>query len=225
MASQPAPVSRMSFGYAFRLLAQTALIMAISLFVLVQRGPTMCDPFFLLPFSLFSCLLVPPILIKEFRQHPDLPARQLAAAASTRASSAVLLILGLSLALANLAFWEGRPLLPSPETAAWTVVLCITAALAAAAGCLVFRTVGAINTLKWLSRTLALAVVVLYKYMPDELWAPWYGLVFRWGITTTALAFEIALVSITTGALVVLKHRESLAAPILPDIYGPPTTQ
>jgi hypothetical protein len=215
MASHPASVWKTRLRTAFRLLAQAILIMAISVFVLVQRGTTMCDPFFLLPLSLFSALLAGPILLEQFRKHPNRSSAMLVSGAAARASGAVLLILALSLALVNLASWYGHVLLPTAETCAWTVVLSITAALAAAAGLLVFRSGASIKkltTLKWVSRGLGLAAVLLYKYLPAEWSYSWYGIVLDWGITPTALGFEFILVAAASVSLILVSRQEASRA-------------
>jgi hypothetical protein len=212
MASTPAPVWKVRIKAALRLFAQMVLILAVSIFVLMKRGATMCDPFFLLPFSLFSALLAGPILIDKCRQYPNRPAGMLVSGAAAQSSGAVLLILALSLALVNLAVWHGHVLIPTVETCFWTVVLSVTAAFAAGAGLLVFRSSGSMNTMKWISRALALAAVLAYRYLPIEWSSDWIGTVLDWGITPTAIALEAVLIAAAATCLYVLRRRERITA-------------
>lgn len=196
-----------------RLLLQALLLLAISVFVMIQRGPTMCDPFFLLPLSLFSALLVGPILIEEYRKDENKSSASLVITAAGRASGAILLILAMSLALVNFGSTYGQLLLPTVETCAWTVVLSVTAALAGGAGLLFFRSGRSMNKLKWATRAIGLAAVLCYKYLPPGLSYSWYGIVLDWGITPSAFAFELMLVFIASASLLVLRRREQTLHP------------
>jgi hypothetical protein len=210
MASNQVSVWKSRLKTVFQLLAKAVLILAVSVFILVQRGTTMCDPFFLLPLSLFSALLVGPILIEELRKHSNRSTVLLVIGAAARASGAVLLILILSLALVNLASSYGHVVLPTAETCIWTIVLSVTAAMAAGAGLLVFRSGGSLSTVKWVSRGLGLAAVLLYRYLPAEWSYSWYGVVLDWGITPTALGFEIVLVVAASIALILVRRQEAV---------------
>lgn len=216
MASHADPVWKVRLKTGLRLVAQTVLIIGVSIFVMVQRGATMCDPFFLLPFCLFSALLAGPILIEKCRTFPNRPAGMLVSGAAAQASGAVLLILALSLGLVNVVVWHGHVLLPSGETCFWTAVLSVTAAFAAGAGLLVFRSSGSMNTMKWISRLLALGAVLLYRYLPMEWSSDWYGTVLDWGISTTAAVFEVFLISCAAAGLFVLRRRERVTAASAP---------
>jgi hypothetical protein len=191
------------------LLAQAALILIVSGFVLVERGRTMCDPFFFLPLSSFSAVLVGPILIESFRRDRTQSTIKLLRIAVTRAVGAISLILVLSLVLVNAFFWNGQPLLPTVEICAWAVVLSITAALASAAALALFLSWKSVNVVKWGFRVSAVAAFLIYQKIPPAWPFSWYELVSDWGLSLVAFAWAILFASVASAALVLLKRREA----------------
>ena len=172
----------------------------------------MDDPFFLLPLSAFSGLLVGPILIESFRQGPRQSATALLIPAVARAVGAVLLILILSLALVNLFFWNGRAALPTVETGLWVVALSITSAVAAAAGLAVSLSRLPLDTVKWGFRAIALVFFAVYNELPPAWPVSWRGLVADWGLTPVAFGWELLFASVASAALILLKRRQSTHA-------------
>ena len=118
---------------ALRRVLQIALIFAVSAFIVVERGTTLCESSFFLPLSCFSAVLVGPILIKTYRKDPHQTTKSRLCAAVPRATGAVLLILILSLVLVNLFFGYGHLIVPDAEVCAWALALSLTAATSAAA--------------------------------------------------------------------------------------------
>jgi hypothetical protein len=191
-----------------RMLGQIALILFVSAFILVERGRTMDDPFFLLPLCAFSGLLVGPVVIESFRKDPRQSATELLIPSVARAVGAVLLILILSLALVNLFFWNGRPALPTFETGVWVIALSITAAVAAAAGLAVALSRLPLDTVRWGFRVIALVVFLVYNELPPAWPISWRGLVADWGLTPVALGWEMLFAAVAWAGVVLLKRRE-----------------
>jgi hypothetical protein len=191
---------------ALLLLGQIALVVIVSGFVLVERGRTMCDPFFFLPLSTFSAVLVGPILLESFRRNRMQSTITLLRRAVTRAAGAVSLILVLSLVLVNAFFWNGQPLLPSVETFAWAVILTISAASASASALALSLSRISVNAVKWSFRAFAAAVFLIYLEMPPAWPISWYDLVADWGLSLVAFAWTIFFASIASAALILLKR-------------------
>jgi len=191
---------------ALLVLAQTALILIVSGFVLVERGRTMCDPFFFLPLSSFSAVLVGPILIESFRRDRMQSTITLVRTAVTRAVGTVALILMLSLVLVNAFFWNGQPLLPTIETLAWAIVLSITAASASAAAVALSLSRISVNAVKWSFRAFAVASFLIYQKTPPAWPFSWYELVADWGLSSVAFAWAILFASVASAALILLKR-------------------
>jgi hypothetical protein len=185
------------------LVKNALFILVVCGFVLVERGRTMRDPFFFLPLSLFSAVLVGPILIESFRKNPQQRPVILLRTAVVRAVVTIWLILILSLTLVNALSWDGEPALPTIETCLWSVVLSITAALAAGAALTLFLGRLTPNVVKWGFRAIALAVVLAYQRFPVS----WYALVSDWGISWTAFAGELFLASSAAVALYAVLNR------------------
>jgi hypothetical protein len=201
-----------SMKSVLRLVAQFGLMLFVSAFVLVERGRTMCDPFFLLPLASFSGLLVGPMLIDSFRKNRSQPTAALLTGSVTRAVGVVMLILMLSLALVNLFSWNGQVLLPNVETAIWAVALSITAAVAAAAGLVLALSRLPLNTVRWGFRAAGVLVFLAYWELPMGWPVSWYALVADWGLSPVAFGWVLLLASIAAAALFFLKR-------------GPETTQ
>ncbi len=214
MANQSAPLLASWFvaGWmknALLILAQTALIVIVSGFVLVERGRTMCDPFFFLPLSAFSAVLAAPIVIESFRRNPQQLAIALLRTGVTRAVASVALILIFSLVLVNAFFWNGEPLLPDTEVCIWAVALSITAASAASAGLALLLSRIPVNAVKWGFRAIALVAFLIYQRLPVAWSISWYELVRDWGVSWMAFAWVMLLASIASAALVLLKRQEA----------------
>jgi hypothetical protein len=188
---------------------EIAFIFVVCGFVLVERGRTMRDPFFFLPMSLFSAVLVGPILIESFRKNPKQQASILLRTAVMRAVVTVMLILILSLVLVNALSWSGEVALPTTETCLWAVILSITAALAAGAALTLFLEQLSPNVVKWGFRAVALAAILGYRSFPVNWSISWYALVSDWGITWMAFAWEVFLASSAALALSLIRRRAS----------------
>ncbi len=184
-------------------------ILVVCGLVLVERGRTMRDPFFFLPLSLFSAVLVGPILIESFRKNPKQQAIVLLRTAVMRAVVTIMLILILSLALVNAFSWSGELALPTTETCLWAVALSITAALAAGAALALFLEQLSPNIVKWGFRAIALAAVLAYQRFPVNWSVSWYALVSDWGISWMAFAWEVVLASGAAIALALIRRRAS----------------
>jgi hypothetical protein len=206
MANTSAPWLAGWIRSALLVLAQTALVVIVSGFVLVERGRTMCDPFFFLPLSSFSAVLVGPILIESFRRNRMQSTITLIRTSVTRAVGAIVLILMLSLVLVNAFFWNGQPLLPTLETSTWAVILTISAASASAAAVALSLTWISVNAVKWSFRAFAVAAFLIYQKLPPAWPISWYDLVADWGLSLVAFAWAILFASVASAALILLKR-------------------
>jgi hypothetical protein len=206
MANTSAPWLAGWLRRALVVLAQAALILIVSGFVLVERGRTMCDPFFFLPLSSFSAVLAGPILLESFRRNPMQSTISLLRTSVTRAVGAVSLILVLSLVLVNAFFWSGQPLLPTVETCAWAVILTISAASASAAALALSLSRMSVNAVKWSFRAFAVAAFLIYLKAPPAWPISWYDLVADWGLSLVAFAWAILFASVAAAALLLLKR-------------------
>ena len=132
-----------------RCVVQIALILTVSAFVLVERGATMREASFFLPFSCFSAVLAGPMLIDSYRRNPHQSPRARLTAVITRATGAVLLIVVASLLLVNFFFGYGNLLFPTPEVCVWAFALCVAAASSAAAVLALLVSHVSLNAAKW----------------------------------------------------------------------------
>ena len=206
MANTSAPWLAGWMSSTLSLLAQTALIVIVSGFVLVERGRTMCDPFFFLPLSSFSAVLVGPILLESFRRNRMQSTTTLLRTAVTRAVGAIVLILMLSLVLVNAFSWSGQPLFPTVETFVWAVILTICAASASAAALVLSLSRMSVNAVKWGFRAFAVAVFLIYLKIPPAWPFSWYELVADWGLSLVAFTWAILFASIASVALILVKR-------------------
>jgi hypothetical protein len=166
----------------------------------------MCDPFFFLPLSSFSAVIVGPIIFESVRRNRMQSTITLIRTAVTRAAGAVSLILILSLVLVNAFFWNGQPLLPTFETFAWAVILTIAAASASAATLALSLSWISVNAAKWSFRAFAIAAFLIYLEIPPAWPISWYELVSDWGLSLVAFGWAIFFASIASVALISLKR-------------------
>lgn len=150
----------------------------LGVFVRYWRGFSMLDPFFLIPFSCLSVMLV--------------PRRTGVVMAVVRACGAMFVIILTALIALNLP-WEGTLLLPEWQVGLDAALLSIATATAAAALNALFLSPLKPTTARWIVRAVFLAILLVWQYTP----VPWSNAVVEkvmdWGLSTTALGLAVFL--------------------------------
>src|SRR3954447_15684040 len=115
-----------------RLLYQALGILTVGMLVRYRQGPSMLDPFFFIPFSCLSVILVGPMLTELRRRGKDTVAVQIRQAVTGACASMALVLLFCVLSI-NLAPWRGEWSLPEWTTVVDAAVLSLAATTTMAA--------------------------------------------------------------------------------------------
>ncbi len=186
-----------------RLLFQALGILTVGMLVRYRQGPSMFDPFFFIPFSCLSVILVGPILIELRRRSKDAVTIQIRRAVTNACASMALVLLFCVLSI-NLAPWRGEWILPELTTVvdAAALSLAATTTMAAIMGLLLWRLPA--GAAKWFFRGFLLCALLLYRNANGH-WSTFtIETVLSYGISTVTLAVAAALALISFGLLKLL---------------------
>jgi len=186
-----------------KLLFQALGILAVGMFVRYRQGPSMFDPFFFIPFSCLSVILVGPILIELRRRSSDPVIMQVRRAVTNACASMALVLLFCVLSI-NLAPWRGEWSLPEWTTVVDGAALSVTSTttMAAVMGLLLWRLPA--GAAKWFFRGFLLCLLLLYRNANGQWSSFTIETVLSYGISTVTLTLAAALALVSFGLLKLL---------------------
>jgi hypothetical protein len=181
-------------------LFQASGILSVGLFVRYRQGQSMFDPFFFIPFSCLSAILVGPLLI-ELHKQSQAPVLIQVRKSVTRACVWMSLILLVSFFTINLMPWGGSWLLPAWTTVADAALLSVTVTTAMASIMALLLTRLPPAAAKWFFRALVFGAMLMYSAAPAQWTGHTIEAVLERGLSVVAVTVAAGLALIDAGLL------------------------